>query len=139
MARGEQLVGVALLTYAMVRIVFVGALFTGHGVSLVAFAAIEVVTAYPYGVAVSRIVVALANRQYRAVRRPALIAAVCFAAPYAYIGAAGRRAPQTLFVGLILFAVVAAAAGVAGALRRSVALREGGEVVIVDVRNSGQR
>jgi hypothetical protein len=123
-ARLERAVGVAVLGYALIRIAFVGIALSDYGVSVRVFAVIELSTAYPYGVAMSRLASALASGQYVQARRPAFAALVLFVAPYAYVLLAARQAPPGIVGGVAAFAVVSSASAMVGVVRRSPARRE---------------
>lgn len=72
-----------------------------YGVNPILFFVIDVCTSWPYGIATARMVVKIVERDWIAVRKWTVIAALTFVTPQVYILAAAHHAPRDVYVIII--------------------------------------
>jgi hypothetical protein len=114
---------ILLLAYTVVRFFIVRSVLEGYGVNAWIFLAIDSVTAIIYVIGIEHLIVSIVHKGQREgtwVRLLgwALLTAISFAAPYAYIYSASRKLPTSLGIGLgVIIAILSLNAVVAFARR----------------------
>jgi hypothetical protein len=84
-----------------------------YGVNPWTFLAIDVVTAFPYGLGQVKVINGFRYRKYRAVQGWAFVVAAMFLAPYIYIVVAGQnRIPGVVYAVIAILALVFGSASV---------------------------
>jgi hypothetical protein len=86
------------LAWGFARVLVVWGALGRYGVNPWVYAAIELATSGPYGVATARVVTSLLDRKNQAASRWAALGLTMFLAPDLYIVAAGRGMPTYVYV-----------------------------------------
>jgi hypothetical protein len=102
---------VGSVAYGALRIAVADRTVTRYGVNIWAFAAVELSTAWLYGLATARVVGALVDRSLRSAARGGAVAASSFLAPEGFIVVTGRDMPSAVY--LVIAGVVAVLGSVA--------------------------
>ena len=110
--------------YSIVRAVLVWGVLTAVNPWL--FAAIDILTAIPYAVSTAALPDAIASNDRRATSRHALIAAITFFAPYAYVAHFAAQAHNSTSVlgGLTVFMAIMAIIAVVGLRKKAKIISE---------------
>jgi hypothetical protein len=77
--------------YSLFRVFIANATVSKYGVNIPAFAAVEIVSSFPYSIGTARVVTALIDQKYRRAVEWGTIAAACFIAPETFIIATAGR------------------------------------------------
>ena len=96
--RLEHLWVAITLAWGFARVVVVWGTLRRYGVNPWVYAAIEVITSGPYGVATARTVTSLLDHKKQAASRWGALGLALFLAPDLYIVAAGREMPAFIYV-----------------------------------------
>ena len=115
-------------SYSLFRVWVANVTVKKYGVPILWFAAVEVLSSFPYSLGTARVVARLVDREYPAALRWGLLAAATFVAPEVYIVAASRHhcrrnpechaMPTSVYVVLGLIVVVLGSVAVVGVTRK---------------------
>lgn len=119
----ERLWLVAVIAWAVARILAVQVWLTEYGVNVWVFAVVEIVSSVPYGIGTARCVVSLVDRRVVPAVTWGVIAAVSYLAPDVYMLSAGEDLPPLSVAIIISVVAVLGATSLVAAIRKYRALR----------------
>ena len=93
---------VAVMAWSCVRIAAVQFWLSDFGINTAVFAVIELVSASVYGAGSARLVIAIIDRQHKAVMKWGMISAAMYLAPDVYVLSAGHALPVSAYVAIAL-------------------------------------
>lgn len=118
----ERIWASTILLYTVVATVVVWRTLGKYGVNVFLFFVIDGITSWTYGIATARLVLNVIKREWKAVRKWTLAAAVSFVTPQIYILASARHAPRDVYlivIGVITFLILFAIMSLILQIRRS--------------------
>jgi hypothetical protein len=114
--------------YSLFRVFIANVTVKKYGVPIVGFAAVEILSSFPYSLGTARVVARLVDRNYPAAMRWGVLAAATFVAPELYIVFAGHhhcrrnpdcnRMPTSVYVVLALIVVLLGTVATIGVTRK---------------------
>ena len=98
----ERLWASSVLLYTIAATVVVYKTMTQYGVNWIAFLIIDAITSWTYGIGTARLVVAVIQKNWVALRKWTWIAGVSFITPQLYILTVARHVPRNDYISIAL-------------------------------------
>lgn len=121
--KAENVFTLGVFLVVAVRFVLAFASFGDKGVNPIIFAALDIVSAYPYARYTAKVVIALADYDYSRLARNGAWWLAWFLLPYIYLFYAAENVPSGLWLGVALWMAVFGLAAIVGMIRKARATR----------------